>query len=82
LVINKVLRWRDCFRYTHAAKVWKFLRYDRSNRVVVEGDSNINKTEPPVTSPPPAFGPVPLFKWPDTKIDLPEESMLFSTNVK
>jgi hypothetical protein len=70
----------DSFRYTHAGKVWNFLRYDRSNRVVLEGDSNINKTEHQPISPPPAFGPVPLFKWPETKTDQPEESMLFNVN--
>jgi hypothetical protein len=67
-------------RYTHAKKVWEFLRYDRSNRLVVENDTGINKPEQRSPSPLPAFGPVPLFKWPDIKIDSPEESLVF--NVK
>ncbi len=70
------------FRYTHAKKVWEFLRYDRSNRLVLENEGGINKTEQQPPSPLPAYGPVPLFKWPDTKHDSPEESMLFNANVK
>ncbi|CAF1130028.1 unnamed protein product [Rotaria sp. Silwood1] len=63
-------------KYTHATKVWEFLRYDRSNRIVSEGDSGVNKTEQQPSSPLPVFGPVPLFKWPDTKSDSSEESSL------
>ncbi len=69
-------------RYTHAGKVWNFLRYDRSNRIVAESDSGTNKTEQHPTSPSPAFGPVPLYKWPEIKIDSPEESTVFNANVK
>lgn len=69
------------FRYTHAKKVWDFLRYDRSNKLVSENDNGINKADQQPTSPLPTFGPVPLFKWPDIKIDSPEESMLFNQNV-
>ena len=68
------------FRYTHAKKVWEFLRHDRSNKLVSEADGGVNKLEQP-TSPVPTFGPVPLFKWPDIKGDSPEESMLFNPNV-
>ncbi|CAF5148698.1 unnamed protein product, partial [Rotaria sp. Silwood1] len=45
--------------YTNATKVWEFLRYDRSNRIVSEGDSGVNKTEQQPSSPLPVFGPVP-----------------------
>jgi hypothetical protein len=48
----------------------------------MENESGVNKTEQQPTSPLPAFGPVPLFKWPDIKTDLPEDSMLFNGNVK
>jgi hypothetical protein len=44
-------------------------------------ESGVNKTEHPPTSPSSTFGPVPLFKWPDTRTDLPDESMLFSGHV-
>ena len=70
-----------CFRYTHAGKVWEFLRYDRSNKLVIENESGANKTEQRSTSPSPVFGPVPLFKWPETKIDVPEESTSSNANV-
>ena len=61
--------------------MWEFLRYDRSNKVVFENESGANKTEHP-TSPSPAFGPVPLFKWPDAKNDSPEESLVFNVKQK
>lgn len=67
-------------RYTHAKKVWEFLRFDRSNKLVCENEGGANKIEQP-TSPVPTFGPVPLFKWPDVKGESPEESMLFNPNV-
>ncbi|CAF1182417.1 unnamed protein product [Rotaria sordida] len=65
-------------KYTHATKVWDFLRNDRSNRLVTENDSGINKTEQQPSSPLPVFGPVPLFKWPDTKSDSSDESLLLN----
>ncbi|CAM4739728.1 unnamed protein product [Rotaria magnacalcarata] len=61
-------------KYTHATKVWEFLRYDRSNRLVIENEGGTNKTEQQSPSPLPTFGPVPLFKWPDRKGDSHEES--------
>jgi len=42
----------------------------------------MNKMEQHATSPLPNFGPVPLFKWPDTKNDVPEESTSSNANVK
>ncbi|CAF4088818.1 unnamed protein product [Rotaria sp. Silwood2] len=65
-------------KYTHATKVWEFLRYDRSNRLVTESESGVNKTEQQPSSPLPVFGPVPLFKWTDTKADSSEESLLLN----
>ncbi|CAF4411275.1 unnamed protein product, partial [Adineta steineri] len=61
-------------KYTHAGKVWEFLRYDRSNKIVVDNENVANKTEQRSTSPLPAFGPVPLYKWPEAKVDVQEES--------
>ncbi len=60
--------------------MWEFLRFDRSNKLVCEGEGGANKSEPS-TSPLPTFGPVPLFKWPEIKIETPEESVLFNPNV-
>ena len=68
-------------RYTHAESVWDFLLHDRSNRLVFENDSVINKTEQHTTSSQSTFGPVPLFKWPDTKTDSSEESTLINVSV-
>jgi hypothetical protein len=65
-------------RYTHEGKVWNFLRYDRSNKVVLENEHGKNKTEQNLTA---SFGPVPLFKWPDPKVDLPEEGILPNISV-
>ncbi|CAF4403412.1 unnamed protein product, partial [Adineta steineri] len=48
-------------KYTHSEKVWNFLRYNRSN----------NNQSYSTTS----FGPVPLYQWPETKNDLPEETI-------
>lgn len=62
-------------KYTHAGKVWNFLRYDRSNKIIVENEADKNKTDQPPSTPVPTFGPVPLFKWPDTKVDLPDDSI-------
>ena len=69
------------FRYTHAERVWEFLRYDNSNKLVVEGESEKHKLEQQPTSPLPTFGPVPLFKWPETKLELSEESMSNNVNL-
>jgi len=69
----------DFERYTHAKKVWEFLRYDRSNKVVSENDNAANKSEPPA-SPTPTFGPVPLFKWPENKAESSDESTVHNVN--
>ncbi|CAF3372079.1 unnamed protein product [Rotaria sp. Silwood1] len=60
-------------KYTHAGKVWDFLRYDRSNQFVGVNDNVINKN---VSS----FGPIPLFKWPDSKVHLQEETISMNGN--
>ncbi|CAF3367996.1 unnamed protein product [Rotaria sp. Silwood1] len=62
-------------KYTHAGKVWDFLRYDRSNQFVGVNDNVINKN---VSS----FGPIPLFKWPDSKVHLQEETISMNGNVR
>lgn len=59
-------------RYTHAEKIWNFLRYDRSNKFVTENELHSKSS----------FGPISLFKWPDPKVDLSEETKLLSGNVK
>ncbi|CAF0738248.1 unnamed protein product [Adineta steineri] len=48
-------------KYTHSEKVWNFLRYNRSN----------NNQSYSTTS----FSPIPLYQWPETKNDLPEETI-------
>lgn len=68
-------------RYSHAAKVWEFLRYDRSNRLVTESDNAANKSEQQSPTPVPTFGPVPLFKWPETKADSHDESTSINVNI-
>ncbi|CAF4085833.1 unnamed protein product [Rotaria sp. Silwood2] len=60
-------------KYTHAEKVWDFLRYDRSNQYIAENENGINKN----TS---SFGPIPVFKWPDSKVYLHEETILMNVN--
>lgn len=66
-------------RYTHAGKVWEFLRYDRSNKLVFENETN--KADQHPTSPAPNYGPVPLFKWPEAKAEVPEEPTPTNSNV-
>lgn len=61
-------------RYSHAEKIWNFLRYDRSNQFVFEHENLINKTES-------CFGPIPLYKWPDCKVPQSEETILVNLNV-
>ncbi|UJR30270.1 hypothetical protein I4U23_017808 [Adineta vaga] len=65
-------------KYTHAGKVWKFLRDDRSNKLVTENE--INKPDQNPTSPLPTYGPVPLFKWPEPKIEVTEEATSSHSN--
>ncbi len=48
-------------RYTHAEKIWNFLRYDHSNKVVTENELHSTKS----------FGPISLFKCPDRKVASP-----------
>lgn len=66
-------------RYTHAGKVWDFLRNDRSNKLVTENETN--KTDHPPTSPLPTYGPVPLYKWPEPKTEITEEAPSSQSNV-
>lgn len=55
-------------RYSHAEKIWNFLRNDRSNKLVSENEFHSTSS----------FGPIPLFKWPDQS----EEIKLLNENVK
>ena len=63
------------YRYTHAKKVWEFLRYDRSNKLPGEFDSEKHKNDQQPVSPTSGSGPIPLFKWPEQRTDLSEEFM-------
>ncbi|CAF2133241.1 unnamed protein product [Rotaria magnacalcarata] len=73
-VIHSLTGWVPEFiplKYTHAEKIWNFLRYDRSNQYVSGNASEVNKNMS-------SFGPVPLFKWPDLKVHLPGERVLIN----
>lgn len=61
-------------RYAHTEKVWNFLRYDRSNQHVYNNENQLNKSSP-------NFGPLPLFKWTDSKADSIEETILINVNI-
>jgi len=63
-----------CFilRYSHAEKIWNFLRNDRSNKLLSENELHSTSS----------CGPIPLFKWPDIKVDQSEEIKLLNGNVK
>ncbi|CAM2703017.1 unnamed protein product [Rotaria socialis] len=75
-VIHSLTGWVPEFiplKYTHAEKIWNFLRYDRSNQYVSGNASEVNKNMS-------SFGPVPLFKWPDLKVHLPGERVLINNS--
>ncbi|CAF0997935.1 unnamed protein product [Didymodactylos carnosus] len=60
-------------KYSHAEKVWKFLRNDRSNKLVDGEDRKSNEQS--------SFqGPIPLYRWPDSKIDTAEDGILATSN--
>lgn len=57
-------------RYGHAEKVWHFLRYDRSNKLLSGTDPSAD------------CGPVPLFKEPEPKMEKAKEGETPKENVK
>jgi hypothetical protein len=59
-------------RYTHAEKIWNFLRYDRSNKHTSENELHSKSSS----------GPIPLFRWSDSKLNRPEETILLNGNVR
>ena len=58
-------------RYTYAEQMWKFLRYDRSDKFGFENEIPL----------PSSAGPVPLYKWPGSKIDRMGETTVMIENV-
>ena len=70
---RKIHEQFSVIRYTHAEEIWNFLRYDRSNRLVSENENRMQNNESHSKS---SFGPIPLYKWPQSKVHQPQGQIL------